>query len=243
MYIVGLKRVAAQRGAGAAEAARHQQVARADVARIARAEHIDHRRPPPALGGDGPVVHGEVGAGDVEAGRPVEQVTVLHRVGAVVDARVLHVGVLVVPARAGGPAEAVVVFGGDGGEVRAVDREVLAEERPVVAHLPAARGGERAERVVAAEDRRARGQRVANRVRDVDADRAKLLAEPTVQRRRCDRVRRGPQRVDVLARRREEEGAGQDAHAVAAGVQLGLDVRLHDADAAMLRSLGVVARE
>src|ERR1043166_218081 len=43
------ERVAAERGAEVAEAARHHEVARADVARVARAEHVDHRRTPPAL--------------------------------------------------------------------------------------------------------------------------------------------------------------------------------------------------
>jgi hypothetical protein len=120
---------------------------------------------------------------------------------------------------------------------------MFAEERPVIAQRPAAHRGERAERVVAGEKRHRARPLAAKCVRSVDADRTELFADPAVQCRGCDRVRRLPKRVDVLARRRQEERAFSQTQAMFAAREVLIEISLHDANASALRVIAFVARE
>src|SRR5213075_1750476 len=118
----------------------------------------------------------------------------------------------------------------------------FAEERPVVANRPAADGRKRAERVVAAKDRRA-AEETAMRVPRVDSDRTKLFAEPTVERRRRDRVRVFPKRVDVLARGRQKHRAGPKSQTIAMRMQIQFEICLRYAERSASRALFVARDE
>ncbi len=173
-------------------------------------------------------------------------------VAAVVDARELHHGPFgeletnpsgdsgaAVEILLEGDGAVVPLFGEVGGErEERRERQDLVVDGEAIADRPAPPGQQRAEGVVVAEGGGAGGDVEVRPPGQIDADGAKLLADPRVQGGVGDGVLRRPERIGVLARCTEKELPGAQLEVLGVDV----DVGFHEPGALAAGALLIVPR-